>query len=416
MDLRAQLEDRLRNDRDSIIEFCQDLVRIPSENPPGDTTQLYDFVSSYLEGRGVDYQTVAPQPTMPNLLASFEGGETGKHLVLNGHLDVFPAGDPEGWSDDPFSGIVRDGKLFGRGVIDMKVGTAASILTYIYLSEMRQHLKGKLSLTAVSDEETFGTWGTQYLLGHYPDLIGDCVLNGEPSTPHVVRIGERGMLWTELTVRSRGGHGGHVRMSSNAIVIAAEIICQVQDLVNQPVNMPEEIRQMIEAARSGYDELVGPGSTDDILSVTVNVGTVEGGEKINLIPWNARSEIDFRCPVGVPNEQVIDAFEEIVAAYPEASFDVLHRNQPNHSDPNHPMVGIVQENAESVRGIRPFPNISLAGTDCRFWRLRGVPAFVYGPTPHNMGAPDEYAEIDDLLGTVWVHALSALDYLTTAES
>jgi len=76
------------------------------------------------------------------------------------------------------------------------------------------------------------------------------------------------------------------------------------------------------------------------------------------------------------------------------------------------MVGIVQRNAESVRGVRPFPNISLAGTDCRFWRLRGVPAFVYGPTPHNMGAPDEYAEIEDLLGTFRVHALSALDYLS----
>jgi len=93
--------------------------------------------------------------------------------------------------------------------------------------------------------------------------------------------------------------------------------------------MPTEIREKIEAARSGYDALVGPGSTDDILSVTVNVGTIAGGEKINLIPANAKVEIDFRCPVGVPNEQVIGAFEEVIGKYPEAGYSVLHRNQPN---------------------------------------------------------------------------------------
>src|SRR5207248_2322723 len=108
---------------------------------------------------GLDYDLVAPQPTMPNVVATVEGGEPGPHLVLNGHLDVFPAGEPARWSGDPFSGAIRDGKLYGRGVTDMKVGTAASLVTFAYLAELRQHLKGKLTLTAVSDEETFGPWG-----------------------------------------------------------------------------------------------------------------------------------------------------------------------------------------------------------------------------------------------------------------
>src|SRR5947209_8796633 len=130
MDTRARLEERLRRDRDAIVELVQELVRIPSENSPGDTTAVFDFVTRYLEGRGLDYEVVAPQPSMPNLVSTFEGGEPGRHLVLNGHLDVFPAGDPALWSDDPFSGRIKDGRLFGRGVTDMKVGTTASILTY----------------------------------------------------------------------------------------------------------------------------------------------------------------------------------------------------------------------------------------------------------------------------------------------
>src|SRR5688500_15162340 len=160
MDPREHLRSRLRFDRDEIIELVRSMVRIPSENPPGDTTEIFAFVMDYLEKRGLPCAAVAPQPTMPNVYGTFDGGEPGKHLVLNGHLDVFPAGNPADWSNPPFSGAIRDDKLFGRGVIDMKVGTAASILTFAYLAEVRQRLKGRLSLTAVSDEETAGRWGT----------------------------------------------------------------------------------------------------------------------------------------------------------------------------------------------------------------------------------------------------------------
>jgi succinyl-diaminopimelate desuccinylase len=189
----SYLEERFAHGQGDIVRLVQEMVRIPSENPPGDTTKIMDYVTQYLDVRGEDYEILAPQSTMPNLIASFDCGEPGKHLVLNGHLDVFPAGPASSWSDEPFSGNVQGSKLFGRGVADMKVGTAASILTYIYLSELRQHLRGRLTLTAVSDEETFGPWGARFLVEHRPDVLGDCVLNGEPSTPSSVRFGEKGI-------------------------------------------------------------------------------------------------------------------------------------------------------------------------------------------------------------------------------
>src|SRR5438045_3592819 len=139
MDTRARLEERLRRDRDAIVELVQEMVRIPSENPPGDTAAVFDFVTRYLEGRGLDYEVVAPQPSMPNLVAAFEGGEPGRHLVLNGHLDVFPAGDPALWSSGPpFSGRIKDGRLFGRGGTDVKVGTQDSTLRYGYVGRLRR--------------------------------------------------------------------------------------------------------------------------------------------------------------------------------------------------------------------------------------------------------------------------------------
>jgi succinyl-diaminopimelate desuccinylase len=378
-----------------------------------------EFVTRYLEARGVDYEVVAPQPTMPNLVATIEGGEPGKHLVLNGHLDVFPAGDPALWSDAPFSGTIRDGKHFGRGVTDMKVGSAASLLTFVYLTELRQHLKGRLTLTLVSDEEGFGPWGARYLLEHRPDVLGDCVLNGEPSTARTVRFGERGLLWLEMRVDTKGGHGGYPQVSANAIKEIATIIGELEDLTAIEVTMPEEVREHIEAAREALDIEVGPGATDSVQRVNVNIGTIEGGTRVNMIAAHCRTEVDIRCPVGVDTGVALRRFEKILESHTGASYSVIRSSEPNYCDPDHEMIHLVQRNAEVVRGIRPLPTISLAGTDCRLWRLKGIPAIVYGPTPHNMGAPDEYATIDDLLGTAAVHVLSAFDYLsgpTTGEA
>jgi succinyl-diaminopimelate desuccinylase len=412
MDARERLVEHLQQEREEILSLVQGMVRIPSENPPGDTTDLFHFVTDYLDQRRLDYDVVDPEPTMPNLVASFEGGEPGEHLVLNGHLDIFPAGDPSLWSDDPYAGIIRDGKLFGRGVSDMKAGTAASILTYVYLAEIREHLKGKLTLTAVSDEETAGPWGARYLMEHRPDVLGDCVLNGEPSTPGTVRFGEKGPVWLELRVDTEGGHGGYTYASPNAIKVAAAIIRDLEAVTEIEVPTPPEVVEKIEGARDALNAQLGEQATDTLLQVTLNIGMIDGGIKMNMIAADCRVEVDIRCPVGVPNAVVLERFEDIISHYPGTSYTLINSSEPNYCDPNHPMMDIIQQNAEQARGIRPVPAIGLGGTDCRLWRQRGIPAFVYGPTPYNMGAPDEYVTIEDLMATVEVHVLSAYDYLT----
>ena len=100
--------------------------------------------------------------------AASRAGRKGRHLVLNGHIDVFPGRPAETWSRDPWSGAVADGKVHGRGVADMKCGTSASIWTYIYLHRLREELGGRLTLTCVSDEETGGTWGAKWLVDTFP--------------------------------------------------------------------------------------------------------------------------------------------------------------------------------------------------------------------------------------------------------
>ena len=106
-------------------------------------------------------------------------------------------------------------RIYGRGVADMKAGTTASIFTYAYLHRLKDQLKGRLTLTAVSDEETFGPYGARYLMEHHPEVHGDARLNGEPSSPFSVRFGEKGPLWLEITVNT-AVRTAHIRMPARA--------------------------------------------------------------------------------------------------------------------------------------------------------------------------------------------------------
>jgi succinyl-diaminopimelate desuccinylase len=153
---------------------------------------------------------------MPNLVAATRFARPGRHLVLNGHIDVFPSGDPARWTHDPLSGAIVDGRVHGLGTVDMKCGTTASIFTYAYLSGLADELRGALTLTLVSDEETGGRWGSGYLVEHHADeVLGDCVLNGEPSSPHTIRFGEKAMFWMKFSIRTPAGTA-RIRTSARA--------------------------------------------------------------------------------------------------------------------------------------------------------------------------------------------------------
>jgi succinyl-diaminopimelate desuccinylase len=388
--LRADLDRR----HDEFVELCAQLLRRPSENPPGDTSAVCAFVADYLHERGIAHEVIAApgQPTLPNIVASFDGAAgAGPHLVLNGHMDVFPAGDRARWSVDPFGGVVRDGKLYGRGAIDMKGGVAALLLAFTTLHALRAQLRGKLTLTLVSDEETFGPWGARYLLERDPSLLGEALLSAEQSGPSTVYYAEKGLAWLELIVETPGGHGGSANRLPNAIREAARIIADL-------------------------DELRAAADADDSVAVVVNIGAIQGGDKVNMIANHCRVEVDLRCPLGLELDDLLARFGAIVARRPSARWSVMNSSPPNACDPGARIFKLLQDNAEALTGVRPTPAISLGGTDARLWRMRGVPALCYGPTAHNIGAPDEYVDVDELAQVVKTHMLTAWDFLMDGAS
>ena len=411
-DKRALL-DQVEKDREQLIDFLRGFVQAASPNPPGDTREAVAHIRAFLDSRDLPYRIIDPKPEFPNVVGSFEGAAPGKHLVLNGHIDCFPVSANEQWTHDPWSGALADGKIWGRGAADMKCGTTSSIMTFAYLHALRDRLKGRLTLTAVSDEETFGPWGARYLMEHHPEVHGDCCLNGEPSSPLSIRFGEKGPLWLEFTVRTRGAHGAYTHLTDSATKIAARLIGDLESLEQMQCPAPGNVGAVLELSRETIDEAQGAGAAAIVQQVTVNIGTVRGGAKVNMVPSECVIEADIRFPVGLEKEALMDQVNAILETYPQVSVREMIFNPPSWCDPGHEMVGIIQRNVKQLRGFEPQPIVSLGGTDTRLWRYNDVPAFVYGPFPRGMGSGDEHVEVEEFLHVLRTHLLSAYDYLTS---
>jgi len=412
---RATILQWIEEDREKLVGFLSSFVRVPSPNPPGDTRAAAAFLHDALAAQGVPVSYRTAKPEWPNVVGTFSAPGLGPHLVLNGHIDVFPPGPTEAWSRDPWSGAVDDGKLHGRGVVDMKCGTAASVWTYIYLHRLREELAGRLTLTCVSDEETGGTWGAKWLIDTFPDEFrGDCVLNAEPSTPGMVRFGEKGTLRLIFAIDTPGAHGAYTHVSKNAIKVASDLIQDLYRLEELPVAQPQDIKRAIAASVPAIERALGAGGGRILNRFTVSAGVIAGGIKINMLPGHCRLEVDIRLPVCTTHAGLMREIEAIVARYPEVAVRPVwtHSAEPTVSNPNHPMLATLQATVKSLGRPEPVASVSLGATDMKHWRARGVPAYVYGCTPNNMAKPDEWVAIEEYLHIVRTHALAAASFLS----
>jgi succinyl-diaminopimelate desuccinylase len=407
----------LEAERDRQVDFLQRFARIDTANPPGDTREAADLFRAFLDKEGIAHRTEAPRADNPNLIASFEGGKgPGRHLVLNGHLDVFPVGDRAAWQRDPWSGDIEGGRLHGRGTVDMKCGTTALLFAFAYLHRLREELSGRVTLTVVSDEETGGKWGTAWLLENCAtEVRGDCVLNSEPSGLATVRFGEKCMLWLRFTIAVKGGHSAYPHTGGSANKVAAALIADLLAIEQMTPDEPATVRATLDRpeVRRAAELSLGAGAADVMRRVSVNIGTIQGGVKINMLPPACVLEVDFRLPVGISRAAVLAKVAEIARRHPGTRFEELLPDGPeaNVSDPTHEMMGYLLRRAGALLPAPPQPIVSLGGTDTRFWRTKGVPAFVYGCSPAGMGGVDESVSLAEFHHVMKVHALAAWDYL-----
>lgn len=394
-----------------LVAFLQRFVRAGSPNPPGDTREAVGVIAEWLDDRGLGYRQVAPLAHAPNLVATVAGGRPGPHLVLNGHIDVFPCDDARRWRHPPWAGVLDGGRLYGRGVSDMKNGTAALLFAHGWLARLADRLPGKVTLAAVSDEETGGAFGAGYLVEHCPEVLGDCLLNAEPGAPTTIRFGEKGFVRLAVEVRTPGCHGAYTHKSPSATRIAAAIVEAMEAIEALPVVMEPLVERALQNGAAEMDRVHLPGAAEVMRRFTVNLGVVRGGNKVNMLPGECRLEFDIRVPPGEQAEKAVAAARRVLREFPEAELAVMGAEAPTWSSPAHAMVDALAAACAETCGFRPQPIASLAGTDARYWRRKGVPAFTYGTTATNVAMPDEYTDIAEWLGVVKTLTLGAHAWL-----
>ena len=294
----------------------------------------------------------------------------------------------------------------------MKQGTAALVAIYAWLHALRAELGGRLTLTAVSDEERFGPNGARYLLEQHADeVLGDCLLNAEPGAPTTVRFAEKSPLWIAIEVETVGCHGAYPHKSPSATRIAAALIEDLAEIERMDVALPPAVSRALTQGAAEIDRIHFSGAAANMGRVTLNIGTWNGGSLVNMLPGRCTIEADIRLPWGLHSRDVIAKVGAIVARHPPARMRVLSSQEPAWSDPDHPMVRLIRRNAREVCGLEVRPIPSLAGTDARLWRQRSIAAFTYGTTATNVAMADEHTDIAEWMGVIKTQALSSLDYL-----
>ncbi|KAI1057471.1 hypothetical protein LB505_008989 [Fusarium chuoi] len=380
-------------DEHNQTNFLQRFVQAASPNPPGDTIKATAVIGEYLSSKNVPYEFVDVNGDgKVSVISDFEGGKgPGPRVVLNGHVDVFPVGDGSGWSRDPWSGDIVDGRLHGRGVVDMKSGTASLIIAYAFLYERRHLLLGSVALCAVADEETGGKWSTKYLIEQDKHRWGgDLMLCAEPGGLETIRFAEKGTLRLTCTVKTKGALGPYLHLSNGAIRTASAFINEVIESVEAlPVDLPVEMERHLEKpeVKRAIDQAMGPGTTTIIARPTVNVGTIKGGLKVNMIPETCIVELDIRMPVGMREDAILDVIDTIIPQHEPASITIKKQaaasNPFNYSVIDHPIVGHLKDNAKSLLpdADAPIPIPSMGGSDCKHYRYAGIPAYIFGCSP-----------------------------------
>lgn len=414
-DLRGRLIKELNEKEDFLVNLCSKLVKIPSESPTSDTRELVQFLVNFLHGiEGSEVSVHTLEEPIQNIVARIKGNGPGKRLIFNGHLDTYPVGDQSAWTVNPFGGEIENRRLYGRGSSDMKGGIASYLLTFMILANYRNEWSGELVLTLAGDEETMGVKGTKFLLDTVPEATGDAMICGDVGSPLVLRFGEKGLYWLELSAEGKPGHGAHVHKGVNAIDRLVEGISKINEtLRNLPVQHEEAIRNAILNASEVSEKISGSGETEVLQTVTVNFGEIQGGISPNLIPDRATAKADIRLPIGTTIAQIDEKIKEIVEPIEGLSYKVLRRYEPNWSDVNHEIFALTAKNVHEIMGQAPVITIRVGASDARHYRIsQQVPTVVCGLTPYNLGGPDEYIELDELLDVAKIHLLTAFDYLS----
>lgn len=354
-----------------VDRICSDLVKIRSDNPPGKTDEVIAYISSILENLGISSQMISGKPGLCNLIST----ENSSGLMFCGHVDVVPAID-EGWDYPPFSGIIADGFVHGRGSTDMKGGCAAILAALDNL--VNNDREPAVDLAFVCDEEGGGPYGMQYLLAKKYISPRECLI-AEPTPYASPAIGEKGLIRLNVTFRGQPGHSSlHPIVGKSAIIQACSFHHFIESFHHQEFPVDEIIKDAIITASKSLSQQVdlSPESAYRVLRhIMYNPGVIHGGERVNVVAQRCTSEIDMRIPWGCNPHQILERIRE---HFPDTDITVDEIAPASFTAPCRLLTETCRAIAE-VYHEPATPCVTWAATDARHLREAGVHVIEYGP-------------------------------------
>ena len=399
---------------DEQVRFLQELVRVPTDTPPGNNAPHAERTAVLLEAMGLTPQKYAvPQgevdaaglQSITNLVVRRNYGQSatggagaGPTIALNAHGDVVPPG--EGWTHDPYGGEIEDGQMFGRATAVSKSDFSTYAFAVRALESLQLPLKGAVELLFTYDEEFGGEVGPGWLLKHgltKPDLLIAAGFSYQVITAH------NGCLQMEVTVHGKMAHAAIPDTGVDALQGAVHIL---NALYAQNV-LYKQVRSKVEGITHPY----------------LNVGRIEGGTNTNVVPGKVVLKLDRRMiPEENPAEvetSIRQVIADAAAACPGITVDIKRLLLANSMQPlpgNKPVVEALQKHGQAVFG-EPIPAMGTPlYTDVRLFAERGIPGVIYGAGPRTVleshaKRADERLRLDDLRRATKVVARTLLDLL-----
>ncbi|MEM0254149.1 MAG: M20/M25/M40 family metallo-hydrolase [Candidatus Bathyarchaeia archaeon] len=406
----------LEDVEEEVTTILSNLIKIDTTNPPGNETRAAEYLARILEEDGFECEILESAPGRGNIITRLRGSMGKPRLLLLSHLDVVAA-NPNEWSVPPFSGLIKDGFVWGRGAIDMKSMTAIEVIVMKLLKRNNVQLRGDVIFAATADEERGGQAGAGWLVeNHFEKVKAEYVINegGGQAIPvngrniFTVQTAEKGILWLKVKSKGTPGHGSIPGVADNAILRMCHVIEKLgkykdpifltstvkhflevmakesphlglllKALVENPANGDEFIDKIAEQDKAFAEELRA------MLRMTIAPTMVRGGIKENIIPSECEAVFDCRI---LPGQTTFSALSKIktilgnVCDMEKLEFEVIQSNEPSESPIDTPLYHTI------TRTLREFdsncsvtPILLTGGTDSRFFRKLGAVCYGFHP-------------------------------------
>ncbi|MEY3770068.1 MAG: hypothetical protein RL390_932 [Actinomycetota bacterium] len=384
------------------IRICQDLIRIPSVNygeGKGDEKAVADYVVASLAEVGIEAKIYESAPNRCNVIANIEGqDQTRPGLVLHGHIDVVPAAAEE-WQVDPFSAIIKDGAIWGRGAVDMKNVDAMILAIVRYWARNKIKPPRNIVLAFFADEEAGSTFGSRWMAKEHPEVFKNCsqavsevggfsvtLANGKRL--YMIEAAQKGIHWVKLTAHGQAGHGSFIN-NQNPVTALSEAVTKIGNY-EWPQTYTKAVKELFTAIADALERPLGDDYREFLVEIpsvarmiaatlqnTANPTMLDAGYKANVIPKEASAVIDGRFLPG--HEDALNrTIAEIVG--PEIKIETVTHDIALEV----PFEGELVEAMKSAilkldpEGI-PVPYLMSGGTDNKALSELGIVGYGFSP-------------------------------------